>query len=214
MAYTVMVSTASTFTSQGTHLTAHSKEIIKSVSQRKCSSPSVQETKGHGLSFVRRALQEKGISPETQDIILQSWRDGTRKQYQCYLKRWVIFANSRDINPISPSITEVLDFFTDLFRTGLKYSAINTAKSALGSFMQFSVNVPLGQEPLVKTFMKGVFNLKPTLPRYHLTWDANIVLKYLCDMPDVEILSLENLTYKLAMLTALITGQRNLKIEN
>ena len=54
----------------------------------------------------------------------------------------------------------------------------------------------------------GVFNLKPVFPRYNVTWDADIVIEYLCKMQHVEQLSLKQLTLKLVTLTALVSGQR------
>ena len=37
----------------------------------------------------------------------------------------------------------------------------------------------IGKEPLIKHFMKGTFNLKPSLPRYGNTWNAQTVIQYL-----------------------------------
>ncbi|CAC5371905.1 unnamed protein product [Mytilus coruscus] len=87
------------------------------------------------------------------------------------------------------------------------YSALNTARSALSSFISVN-NVPVGKHALVIRFMKGAFNIKPSLPRYIITWDVNIVLKFLKDLPSLDTISLKFLTYKLVMLTALVTGQR------
>ncbi|CAC5398829.1 unnamed protein product [Mytilus coruscus] len=50
--------------------------------------------------------------------------------------------------------------------------------------------------------------MKSSLPRYIITWDVNIVLKFLKDLPSLDTISLKFLTYKLVMLTALVTGQR------
>ena len=42
--------------------------------------------------------------------------------------------------------------------------------------------------------MKGVFELKPSLPKYQATWDVDIVLHYLESLQPVNILSLKLLT--------------------
>ena len=42
-----------------------------------------------------------------------------------------------------------------------------------------NTDLNLGTHPLVRRFMKGVFILRPALPRYNVTWDVNIVLNYL-----------------------------------
>ena len=56
--------------------------------------------------------------------------------------------------------------------------------------------------------MKGVFQLRPALPKSTVTWDTNIVLNYLKKLSPVHVLSLKRLTLKLVMLIALLTGQR------
>lgn len=54
--------------------------------------------------------------------------------------------------------------------------------------------------------MKGIFHLKPPLPKYNCTWDVTIVLDYIRQLPPK--LSLLPLSRKLATLLALTTGQR------
>lgn len=88
------------------------------------------------------------------------------------------------------------------------YSGINTARSALSAITALENNVPIGKHPLVQRLVKGVFNCRPSLPRYHNTWDTNVVLNYLKTLPNVNEINLRQLTYKLVMLCALITGQR------
>ena len=65
----------------------------------------------------------------------------------------------------------------------------------------------MGEEPLIKKFMKGVFNERPALPRYQSSWSVDKVLNYLSGMPSVSEMSLKDLTFELVMLLALITGQ-------
>ena len=48
---------------------------------------------------------------------------------------------------------------------------------------------------------------KPSLPRYASVWDVNIVLKYLKQISNDEM-SLKDITLKLTMLPAVLTGQR------
>ena len=93
------------------------------------------------------------------------------------------------------------------------YSCVNTARSALSTFIYIE-GVPVGQHNIVKRYLKGVFNLKPALPRYQATgtWDLNIVLNYLYDLSPVADLDLKLLTYKLVMLFCIFAGQRSQSI--
>ena len=56
--------------------------------------------------------------------------------------------------------------------------------------------------------MRGVFLLRPSLPRYNVTWDVNIVLEHIRLMSPLSSLSLLKLSQKLLMLLALLSGQR------
>ena len=96
----------------------------------------------------------------------------------------------------------------ELFETGLGYSAINTAKSAVSSFIFIISKVQIGKDILMKQFMKGIFNKKPALPKYNVTWDVETVIKILKSWSPIKHISLKLLTFKLVMLLALTTGQR------
>ena len=66
----------------------------------------------------------------------------------------------------------------------------------------------VGRHPLVQRLIKGVFQTRPSLPRYKSTWDTSQVLNYLKTLPDYQNITLRNLSLKLVMLCALLTGQR------
>jgi len=47
----------------------------------------------------------------------------------------------------------------------------------------------VGNHPLVERFMKGVFALRPSQPRYSAVWDVNQVLTYLRKLSPVKEIS-------------------------
>ncbi|CAG2240323.1 unnamed protein product [Mytilus edulis] len=187
------------------------------INNRKKSSVSTPES-NKGASFseiaissfqdIGEILQNYGLSKESSEIIIASWKPATRQQYWTYFKRWLLFCSERKINSFKATELNVLEFLTSLYEIGLGYSAINTARSMLSSFMSVNQEKTVGQWPLVKRFLKGIFNLKPSLPRYQRTWDVEVVLKYLKTLSPVYMLSLRVLTYKLVTLLLLLTGQR------
>ena len=65
-----------------------------------------------------------------------------------------------------PGITNGIEFFVSLYKSGLGYSAINTARSAFSSILVLEDGVKLGKQPLVARCMKSIFELKPALPKY------------------------------------------------
>ena len=114
---------------------------------------------------------------------------------------------------------EVVKFLTELFNRGAGYSAINTARSALSSILCNDQGLSIGKFLSVKRFLKGVFELRPPLPRYTFIWDANVVLEFLKNFYPNKDLPLDVLSYKLVMLIALISAQRaqtlhKLRIDN
>ena len=117
------------------------------------------------------------------------------------------FCDQREVNPLLPSISQVLDFLSELFHSGLGYSGLCTARSALSSVITID-DKPLGQHHLIKRFMKGVFHLRPSLPRYSVTWDVEKVLCSLKDYGESKSISLKDLTLRCTVLFCLLSGQR------
>ena len=47
-------------------------------------------------------LQDRGIQGESADLIIQAWRQSTKKQYECYLRKWLKFSGSWEIDLLHP----------------------------------------------------------------------------------------------------------------
>ena len=97
----------------------------------------------------------------------------------------------------------------DLIDRGLGYSAVNSARCALSAILGLFDNQVFGCHDIVTRFMKGVFNSKPPVARYSCSWDVNSVLTWLRGLSPIKFLSLKDLTLKLVMLLALVSGQRS-----
>ena len=94
---------------------------------------------------------------------------------------------------------------------GLSYSVLNTARSAISSISYIQsndANLTIGNHPLVKLFMRGVFNTKPQLPKTFSIWNPNYVLRLLKLWYPMNTLSLQCLSMKVSMLMLLSSGQR------
>ena len=141
-------------------------------------------------------------------MLMASWREGTSKQYQTYLGRWQQYCRDKNIDVFQPGITNGIEFLVSLYKSGLGYSAVNTARSVLSSILVLTDGVKFGEHPLVVRCMKGIFELKPALPKYTEIWDVNVVLGYLKTVDTLSSLSLKDLTLNLTMLLCLTTGQR------
>ena len=142
--------------------------------------------------------------------MLNSWRGSTLKQYAVYIKKWNHFLQEHNYrNDLNPPVTYILEFLSELYDTGCGYSALNTARSALSSIVTLSDwNASLGEHHLVRRFLKGVYNSRPSTPKYTSTWDVSVVLTYLKSLSPSHKLDLQTLTCKLITLCFLVTGQR------
>ncbi len=58
------------------------------------------------------------------NIILQSWRNGTKKQYTTCLRQWEKYCE-QNIDPVSATVTQGINFLGDLYeKQHLSYSAL------------------------------------------------------------------------------------------
>ena len=168
----------------------------------------MEQSEPSGVPLIRKSLDRYDLSPSAREILMASWRSGTTKQYQTFLDRWKKFCQEHKVDLFNPDLKHPIEFLVSLYKAGLGYSAINTARSALSTILICKDGFKFGEHPLVCRYMKGVFELKPALPRYSEIWDVNIVLDYLKTFKDLRTISLKELTLKLTMLLCLTTGQR------
>ena len=111
-----------------------------------------------------------------------------------------------------PSVNDVLKFLHSLYVNGLSYSTLNTARSALSSYLMeqglSDSNHTVANHPFIVRYLKGVFSCSKPSPRYQETWDINPVLTYIESLYPLEKLTLKELSLKLVILLALTSGQR------
>ena len=114
------------------------------------------------------------------------------------------FCTKQQIGPMHPNIINVLEFLHSLKMRSVGYSVINTARSALSTFISID-NHLIRMHPLVCRYLKGVFNEFCVLSKYSFTWDVGVVLKYISSMNTENV---QHLSQKLATLLAILRGKR------
>ena len=163
--------------------------------------------KPHNLPLIWENLEKYDLSADAKAIIMASWRPGTSKQYKTYLDKWQIYCRENKID-FKPGLKTGIEFLVTLYKSGVGYSAMNTARSALSNLITLENGMKFGEHPLVTRYMKGIFEIRPALPKYSEIWDVTVVLNYLKTFALVTALPLKDLTLKLTMLLCLTTGQR------
>ena len=158
------------------------------------------------MQGIRRRFSGK-VDEATADIIMKSWRTSTKGQYETYLNRfWTFLVERGESN--SPNLRNGLAFLTKLVNGGSSYSQLAMARSALSAFIDLdnSSGMTFGQHHLVKRFMKGAFEFRPSFKKYKSIWNVKQLFDYFRRLGDSSLLSVELLGKKLALLLAIISG--------
>jgi hypothetical protein len=157
------------------------------------------------MDYVQRQYQAKGFSAKSAEILSNACRSKTSKQYQYSWKLWLGWCDGRNLDPFSVSVIEI-------FQKNKSYSALNSYRSMLSGTVSPIDGFAVGQHPTITQFMKGVYNLNPTKPKYCTVWDVSIVLKYIKSLPCNDNLLLKDLSYKLVISVALVSADRGQSI--
>ena len=83
---------------------------------------------------------------------------------------------------------------------------MNIARSALSAVVILKED-SIGENRLIKRFMKGIYSLKPVFKK-KITWNIETVINYWRNQDDNSNLSMKDLTLKLVSLLSIITMQR------
>ena len=110
--------------------------------------PTTQEAITTGGSFIRDALQGFGLSHSASALIQESWRPGTRVQYDSLLRGWQGFCSRRQVHPLSPTILDVIAYLTSMYDRDLQYTTITAAKSVLAGVLHIPGVTSISSHPL------------------------------------------------------------------
>ena len=95
-----------------------------------------------------------------------------------------------------------------MYKKGNSYSAINTAKSALMTLVSVNNSKNWVNDQDLNRFFKGLYNLKPPIPKYTHTWDVEKLLNYIELLTPLGKLTLKEITMKTLGLIAITSGNR------
>lgn len=163
-----------------------------------------------GLAIGEPELPLTDISGSVRQTILNARALSTRQQYD---NRWRLFSRwciDHCENPVSCSVSVVLEFLQSLLDTGRSPSTLKVYVAAISCRHSRVDNVTVGSHHLVSLFLRGARRLHPpTVPRAP-TWDLPLVLSALCQ-PPYEPLAQADLRWvslKTAFLLAITSAKR------
>ena len=116
--------------------------------------------------------------------------------------------HANNISRIQPKISELLDYFTQMYNSGASYSVLNSSKSVLSQTVLLPLYSSILEHPQITKYFKGVYNLRPPTQKITFAWDVKILFDYFNPKGENDQLSDKSLTQKLLILFLLLRGQR------
>ena len=173
--------------------------------------PPVSITTTSSSNYLREAIVTAHQSKNVKSLLLASWDPKTQQNYNTYIKKWIQYSGKMNIKePFKASFTDGTAFLSELFHNGKgNCGVIAVARSALSTILPKQGNVTFGKDSNVSRMLRGIFKLRPSLPKHLVTYDPNIVFKYMDSLPTNKDLLLELLTKKLCALLCFLSGQRS-----
>ena len=104
------------------------------------------------------------------------WSETKKKQYNTYIEQWTNFCGKRQTDYSSQTI-DSLEVLTKPYEKNISYSTLHVQL-----FHQFCTS------KTVIRFMKGLNENRMPQPRCNKIWDATVVLKYLANLNESEML--------------------------
>ena len=105
-----------------------------------------------------------------------------------------------------PSVTDVINFLSEIHNRNCGYSTIYKAKFVIAS--KSPSYVILHEHPLSSRFMKCLYNIKATKPKIGYAWDVSLVFEYSEKGSDNSGLTEKVLSQKLVTSVFLLGGKR------
>ena len=164
------------------------------------------ETTTSDREGVREVFLSQGFDNDTIDILMASWRKDTFSNYSLYMNKWFKFAFCNKVSPAKPPVQVALVFLTSLARRGNSFHQICVTKSAFLLVINQQQNISVGTIPIVKRYMKGIFESNPTMVKFQFTWNVSLLFNYFHSMLEIHVLGIQKITQKLVMLMTLISG--------
>ena len=105
-----------------------------------------------------------GLSPGALSTLQQSWAKATQESYGLGFRYWTQFCRQHQLDEAAPSSVNLINFLQHEYEVNKKqYRTINSYRSATSTTLGTcpKLGIPIGQDPMVCRFMRGVHRLRP-----------------------------------------------------
>lgn len=205
-----LVSQSSEFKKGGADRVASSEGSAASASQSTLPS-------GIGISeigcvaIMKSDLVGSGLSETAAARAASACRKSTIKTYDSKLKIFFEWAKDKDIDPRRASLSQIAEFFEFLFLVkNLAARSIRSYRSAIAKIHPGWDGVSVGRNTVLSDMIKAYFIERPPSRKLVPSWNLQLVLSKLCDLPFEPLCKaeLKFLTLKTVFLLAMASGRR------
>jgi hypothetical protein len=158
------------------------------------------------LEVLRGSWGVNAISDRSFRLIAAGWVQSSEDRYERAWQSFKSFLRASSVPLHQASLRDVTDYLSHLFDVGMSWSTIAIHKSTISMTMAPIDGVNIGDHPLIKRLMRGVFKERPSRLANPAPWDPLKVLDIFQHWP-VD-LPLSKLMLKGAFLLALTTAKR------
>ena len=130
------------------------------------------------MDHLKQSLSARGLSEDVISSVVGDVEPATIEKYQCYWSRFTNWCEEREVDSGNLSVNSICKFFIYMFDSGLSASTLSFVKSSIYFFLRESHGT-LIEHYYVSRLMRSFEKLRPTVPRYAVTWDGNKVLFFL-----------------------------------
>ena len=163
------------------------------------------------MAIIRHRCQEKGFSERTAELVASGRRQSTLTTYSKRLAPYYKWCNERNLDPTRATVSNISQFLTERFDSGLQSATVRNYKSAIMSIHKgYEDGSSANDGGEIRLLLNGMFNERPPTRKIVPVWELNTVLEYLKGPPfePMAKASLKNITLKTVMLIALASAHR------
>ena len=137
---------------------------------------------GGRMESILQSFREKGLPEEVIDTVQRGWADQTLSQYESSWSTWLVFCDSRGVNPLLPKIADFAVFLNTLYLDGAQWATITSACSSVSTAVFFVSGFTLSTHPLISLVKKGIRTGRPPSMRYKVIWDVDKVFLWVLSL--------------------------------
>ncbi|CAC5379702.1 unnamed protein product [Mytilus coruscus] len=134
------------FKSGSSHQDTSNSRIVMSTENSDLSSQSTS-FQADCMASINKRFTTEGFSKGVRELLSASWRKGTQKDYCSKFKKFNSWCSTRKIDPDKISLSQIADFLSYLFDSGLQYRTIAGYRSTLSTVLPPIDNFQIGQHP-------------------------------------------------------------------